>query len=323
MVTTAIRNTISSVAQAKKHLRISEYAKQQPIPIRHLSIGFKGREIDQSFIFGNQFATMFFATLSVFLTYGEDLVIETARHHRELLTDPILKQRVTSLIGQEAIHSRLHNEFNDALVDESVAYPVTLYRFLGSKFFEHIFHRFPQPLKLSMMAGIEHFTAVLAEWMMEHEELFYVSDDAKTRALWMWHMLEESEHKDVAYDVYQTLNGSYPLRVAGFLLAYFTILGLIPLAAVGVPVFSANRRKMLFTKGFWKDAKIGVKALFGAEDGVFGSTQNKIWDYLRTDFHPNDYDNAEHLAYFQKKLLEEGGALHPFFVKQFIPPVRS
>ncbi|MEX7543588.1 carboxyl transferase domain-containing protein, partial [Acinetobacter baumannii] len=36
----------------------------------------------------NQFATMFFATLSVFLTYGEDLVIETARHHREFIQDP-------------------------------------------------------------------------------------------------------------------------------------------------------------------------------------------------------------------------------------------
>jgi predicted metal-dependent hydrolase len=33
------------------------------------------------------------------------------------------------LIGQEAIHSKLHNEYNDALKD--VEYPVDLYRFLG------------------------------------------------------------------------------------------------------------------------------------------------------------------------------------------------
>ncbi|MBC3494358.1 metal-dependent hydrolase, partial [Pseudomonas taiwanensis] len=112
----------------------------------------------------------FFATLSVFLTYGEDLVIETARHHREFIKDPILKQRVTSLIGQEAIHSKLHNEYNDALQDAE--YPVALYRFLGSNFFKYVFLKFPQPLKLSMMAGIEHFTAVLAEYMMKHEKNF-------------------------------------------------------------------------------------------------------------------------------------------------------
>jgi predicted metal-dependent hydrolase len=113
---------------------------------------------------------------------------------------------------------------------------VRLYRFLGEQFFDHIFLKFPQPLKLSLMAGIEHFTAVLAEYMMAHEQNFYFSDDAKTRALWMWHMLEESEHKDVAYDVYQTLNGNYALRISGFFLAYFTILGLIPFATTFVPV---------------------------------------------------------------------------------------
>ncbi|WP_187407378.1 metal-dependent hydrolase, partial [Acinetobacter baumannii] len=114
-------------------------------------------------------------------------VIETARHHREFIQDPVLKQRVTSLIGQEAIHSKLHNEYNDALKD--VEYPVDLYRFLGENFFKYVFLKFPQPLKLSMMAGIEHFTAVLAEYMMKHEKNFYYSDDAKSRALWMWHML--------------------------------------------------------------------------------------------------------------------------------------
>jgi predicted metal-dependent hydrolase len=65
-----------------------------------LAIGFEGKQVDLSFYMNNQFATIFFATLSVFLTYGEDLVIETARHHRDLLKDPILRQRVTSLIGQ-------------------------------------------------------------------------------------------------------------------------------------------------------------------------------------------------------------------------------
>ena len=296
-----------------------DFASKKSIPIRHLAIGFEGKEVDLSFYMNNQFATIFFATLSVFLTYGEDLVIETARHHRDLLKDPVLKQRVTSLIGQEAIHSKLHNEFNDAIVE--LDYPVKFYRFLGEQFFEYIFLKFPQPLKLSLMAGIEHFTAVLAEYMMEHEQNFYFSEDAKTRALWMWHMLEESEHKDVAYDVYQTLNGNYALRVSGFFLAYFTILGLIPFSATLVPIFR-KPQEMLTTK-FWKDARRGVKLIFSPKDGVFGSTQGRIFDYLRTDFHPNDHDASAYFAYYEKKLLSEGGALHPFFVKEFTPKVQA
>lgn len=69
-----------------------------------------------------------------------------------------------------------------------------------------------------MMAGIEHFTAVFAEYAMNNEEIFTNSLDDKQRGLWMWHMLEESEHKDIAYDTYQVLSANYPLRVAGFLL---------------------------------------------------------------------------------------------------------
>lgn len=296
-----------------------DFASKKSIPIRHLAIGFEGKQVDLSFYMNNQFATIFFATLSVFLTFGEDLVIDTARHHRDLLKDPILKQRVTSLIGQEAIHSKLHNEFNDAIVE--LGYPVKLYRFLGETFFKLIPLKFPQPLKLSMMAGIEHFTAVLAEYMMAHEQNFYFSDDAKTRALWMWHMLEESEHKDVAYDVYQTLNGNYALRIAGFFLAYFTILGLIPMTTTWVPLL--RKPQEMLTPKFWKDAARGVKLVFSPKDGVFGSTQGRIFDYLRPDFHPNDHDATEYFEYYEKKLLSEGGALHPFFVKEFTPKVQA
>ncbi len=210
-------------------------------------------------------------------------------------------------------------DFNDAIVE--LDYPVRLYRFLGEQFFDHIFLRFPQPLKLSLMAGIEHFTAVLAEYMMAHEQNFYFSDDAKTRALWMWHMLEESEHKDVAYDVYQTLNGNYALRISGFFLAYFTILGLIPFAATLVPVL--RKPQEMLTSKFWKDTRRGIKLVFSPKDGVFGSTQGRIFDYLRTNFHPNDHDASAYFEYYEKKLLSEGGALHPFFVKQFTPKVQA
>lgn len=316
MITSTVKKTIKLFQL--NPITVDQLGKKS-IPIRHLNIGFEGKKVDVSFYMNNQFATLFFATLSVFLTYGEDLVIETARHHRDLLKDPVLKQRVTSLIGQEAIHSKLHNEFNDAIIDQ--AYPVRLYRFLGEQFFKHIFLKFSQPLKLSLMAGVEHFTAVLAEYMMEHEQNFYFTEDAKTRALWMWHMLEESEHKDVAYDVFQTLNGNYALRATGFFLAYGTILGLIPLTATCVPLL--RKPQEMLTSKFWKDAHRGVKLIFSPTDGVFGSTQGRIFDYLRPDFHPNDHDASAYFAYYEKKLLSEGGALYPFFVKEFTPKIQA
>jgi predicted metal-dependent hydrolase len=142
------------------------------IPIRHMKFDFEAEKIDPKFYLNAELASAYFASLSIFLTYGEDLVIDTARYHRDFLTDPVLKQRVTSLIGQEALHSKLHEELNDTF--KQVDLPVGIFRYLAEIVFDYGFNRLPQPMKLSLMAGIEHFTAVLSEYMMNHEEIFSI-----------------------------------------------------------------------------------------------------------------------------------------------------
>ncbi|WP_139094311.1 metal-dependent hydrolase, partial [Acinetobacter baumannii] len=145
-----------------------------------------------------------------------------------------------------------------------------------------------------------------------HEMNFYYSDDAKSRALWMWHMLEESEQKDVAYDVYQLLNGSYPLRASGFFLAFFTILGLIPATTLFIPVL--RKPQEMLTRKFWKDARRGVGLIFGPKADVFGITIGLIFVYLRPDFLTNHHPSPVYLPDSNDKLLNEGGAIAPYFV---------
>jgi predicted metal-dependent hydrolase len=290
------------------------------IPIRHMNFQFDSAKADDKFYLKAELATAYFEALSIFLTFGEDLVIDTARHHRELIKDPELKRRVTVLIGQEAIHSRVHDEWNEILAQHR--FPVPLYRFLGGIVFKYGFNRFPQPLKLSMMAGIEHFTAVIAEFMMKHEDHFFETDDEQQRALWMWHMLEESEHKDIAYDVYQSLSGHYPLRVIGFLIAAITIMALVPFAASLIPPM--RKPTTLLNPQYWKDVKRSLSLLLDSKEGIFGSTFSHIIDYLRPDFHPNDHDTQELIAYYRERLLNpKTGLLTPYFTREFMPSLRA
>ncbi|PTQ88416.1 metal-dependent hydrolase [Agitococcus lubricus] len=320
MIVTSLKNATLKKFPLRKHIKISDYVSTGTMPIRHFNFNFDAKDFDNKFYLQKEWASAYFYALSIFLTYGEELVIETARYHRDFITDPILKQRVSALIGQEALHSKFHNEYNDMLIEHHL--PVKLFRFLAEKVFEHTFLKFPQPLKLSMMAGIEHFTAVLAEYMMKHEDHFYYSDDVKSRGLWMWHMLEESEHKDVAYDVYQILSGNYALRISGFAIAFVTILGGVSLGALALPFF--RKPSNLVSLSFWKEASTSASLLFGRKNGVFGSTMGHIFDYFRPDFHPNDHDTTAYLNYYKKKLFDpEIGALTPFFVKEFTPAVRA
>ena len=289
------------------------------IPIRHMNFDFESAKIDPKFYMNAELASAYFASLSIFLTYGEDLVIDTARYHRDLLQDARLKQRVSSLIGQEALHSKLHEELNDAYMEKDL--PVKLFRTLAGWVFDYGFNRLPQPMKLSLMAGIEHFTAVLAEYMMNHEQVFFSSQDEKQRAIWMWHMLEESEHKDIAYDVFQNLSNNYALRIAGFFPALITILVLISAASLLVPFY--REPKNLIRWQYWKDMPRSFQLIFGLKDGVYGSSWKHIFDYLRPSFHPNDYDTSDFLAYYKERLLNvDNGVLAPYFLKEFTPTLK-
>lgn len=290
------------------------------VPIRHMDFNFDPAKADDKFYRRAELASAYFEALSIFLTFGEDLVIDTARYHRDLIKDSELKRRVTVLIGQEAIHSRVHDEWNEVLATHR--FPVPFYRFLADAVFGYGFSRFPQPLKLSMMAGIEHFTAVIAEFMMKHEDYFLETEDEQQRALWMWHMLEESEHKDIAYDVYETLSGNYPLRIAGFFIAAVTIMGLVPFAASLIPAI--RKPSTLLKPRYWRDVKRSLGMLLDSKDGIFGSTLWHITDYLRPDFHPNDHDTSELITYYRDRLLHpKTGLLTPYFTREFIPPLRA
>jgi predicted metal-dependent hydrolase len=296
-------------------------ANQTPIiPIRHMKVDFDPAKLDHRFYMDAELASAYFASLSIFLTRGEDLVIDTARYHRDFITDPLLKQRVTSLIGQEAIHSKMHEELNEAYLIRDL--PVKLFRTWAGWAFEYGFERLPQPMKLSLMAGIEHFTAVLAEYMMNHEEIFFRSQDEKQRAIWMWHMLEESEHKDIAFDVFQELSNNYLLRIAGFFPALITILVLISAASFLVPFY--RNPKNLISLRYWSEIPYNFRLIFGLKDGVYGSSFKHIFDYLRPNFHPNDHDTSEFLEYYKEKLLNpENGILTPYLTKEFYPTLRS
>lgn len=302
------------------HIQKLAAKRKLQVPIRHMNLKFNSSELDTHFFCNTELASAYFHALSIFLTFGEDLVIDTARYHRDFVKDPELKQRVTSLIGQEAIHSKLHNDFNETLSDNG--YPVAFYRYLAGKIFVYVFNQMPHRLQLSMMAGVEHFTAVLAEFMMKHEEIFFMSDDEKQRALWMWHMLEESEHKDIAFDVFETLSGNYALRITGFLLAFVAIVMLVPVAASLIPII--RKPSHLISLDYWKDVVRSIDVLAGPRHGIFGSTLGHVFDYLRPGFHPNDHDTTAYLDYYKQRLLNpENGLLTSYLVSEFVPPIRA
>src|SRR5690554_7843610 len=61
--------------------------------------------------------------------------------------------------------------------------------------------------RLAITCALEHFTAILAHQVLTNPELIKGMHPG-FKEMWRWHAVEETEHKAVAFDVYQQASGS-------------------------------------------------------------------------------------------------------------------
>src|SRR3954468_16510272 len=151
------------------------------------------------------------AGLSAVFPDGEDFFVRSVRNFRDQITDPHLKRQVNGFIGQEAMHGREHRAFNDRL--DQLGYPTKRFeRFTKQGLAMR--ERLLSPLtNLAATAALEHFTATLAELVLSSQETRDLFGHDEVRNLFVWHALEESEHKAVSFDVDKAVGGSERARV--------------------------------------------------------------------------------------------------------------
>lgn len=227
-------------------------------------------------------------TFSIVLPVGERFFIDAVRAHRQLISDPDLQKAVTAFIGQEAMHGREHEAYNAALFAQTSVAP--RFEQLVSDIFVLLKKYLPESMWLSGTIALEHFTALLADSVLKEPRLF-AGADPDFAAVWHWHALEETEHKAVAFDVWDTVKGrgllAYSERSLGLVIATILFWGLI------IPTFLLILRdegKLTDIKGWRKF----YRYTFG-EIGALRIQLGNYLDYFRPNFHPWDHDNREYL----------------------------
>ena len=130
------------------------------IPPRRLDFEFDATTAKRYFYADDPFLSAFWITLSTLFPEGEDFFVQAVRHFRKDITDPTLKAQVAGFIGQEAMHSKEHEAWNE--LGQKFGYPTekldkTLGKLLGGvkKFTPKIF-------QLSATVSLEHYTAIIA-----------------------------------------------------------------------------------------------------------------------------------------------------------------
>jgi predicted metal-dependent hydrolase len=144
---------------------------------------------------GDIIKTVLIDGLSIFLPEGERFFIRSLKHYGPKIADRELAAEINGYAIQEAFHTREHEEYNRAMTTlgydvEKMEKPIRL----GFEVVKNPLHR------LAITCAIEHMTATLSSLTLRHPELLDNAAPAYRR-LWMWHALEELEHKAVALDV--------------------------------------------------------------------------------------------------------------------------
>lgn len=265
--------------------------KPEQVTIKPQRMGFEfGDQVPRYWLAESPTLSHMMNALSVLFPQGEQFFVDSVRHFRDRITDPAMKEEVRGFIGQEAMHSLEHVAMNQHVRDQGM--PVEelekhLEVLLG------VARKLPKRHQLAITCGLEHLTAMMADMLLERSD---VREDMheSMRPIWVWHAIEETEHKAVTYDVFQQVGGTYAERT--FYLAFSTfLLGVMATYFTGRMML--NDRKNLSLK----DGVRGLWRMWGW-NGTFSSLIPTWLDYFRPDFHPWQHDNSELIARFKEQI---------------------
>ncbi len=274
---------------------------ERKVPTRRISFEESLRDLPKHFANdGDLVSSHVAAGLSALFPDGEDFFVRSVRHYRDQITDPDLKRQVAGFIGQEALHGREHRAFNDRL--DELGYPVKRVERLTKWGLEWRTKVAPPIANLAATAGLEHFTATLAELVLSDDETRNMFGDNAVRDLFTWHALEESEHKAVAFDVYKAVGGSERLRVWTMkALRWGFFLGMVGQTFLSLLLDRDTYRPRTLLKSLRRFAGAPVMS-------------RKVWDqlkdYERHDFHPDDSDTDALVATWREELFGQAGTLN-------------
>lgn len=234
---------------------------------------------------GSPAITHFFNALSLVFPEGEKFFIDSVRHFDDEIDDPRLRAEVDAFVRQEAHHGRQHRAENDLAGRRGL--PMRRIDGGFARALQWVRKVFSPKAQLAITISLEHFTAVFAHRLLT-EPRYTEGMDPGVRPLWLWHAVEETEHKSVAFDVYQEVGGAYWLRA---LTMARTLIGFPIGMTILQFVLLAQDRKLHDVR----DVVRGLRFVWG-RNGFLRGLWPQMRVFFRRDFHPWDVDDRDLVA---------------------------
>ncbi|WP_116048883.1 metal-dependent hydrolase [Amycolatopsis palatopharyngis] len=267
----------------------------EQLVLRAREVRFDWSALPMHWIPGEPQATHTVNALQLLLPEGERWFVQVFKQALPLIRDDRLREDVLGFIGQEAVHAEAHA----GVLDHYKAHgldpgPYTrqtewIFRTLlgdrdltGRAKEEWLIER------LSLIAAIEHYTAFLGQWMLDARAFDRVGADPVMLDLLRWHGAEEVEHRSVAFDLFQHLDGRYLRRTRAMAVVTPVLLWLL----VRGTRFLMSNDPVLGgrTTANWRTAfAAGRRGVLPTPRGAIG----EIRPYFARNYHPSQTGSTE------------------------------
>lgn len=290
---------------------------KEPSPLASDRVELKARKVSFDWegtplhwVPGDPFTTHTINVLHLLLPAGERWFVHVFKQVLPLIEDDGLRADVIGFIGQEAVHSQAHDDVLPHL--RRLGLDPTPYTAQVDWLFEKLLGDRTLPPgrasrwwlleRVALIAAIEHYTAFLGDWVLNADELDRRGADATMLDLLRWHGAEEVEHRSVAFDLFQHLDGGYHRRVRTWATAFSALLFLWQR---GTRFFMSNDPSPVA-------GRASLAQFYRAgQQGVLPSTPRMLRSlprYLHRAYHPSQEGNtAQAVAYLAGSPGANGG----------------
>src|SRR6185295_19113838 len=137
---------------------------------------------------GNALLSNWINAFSTTFPAGERFFMEAVRHYFEAVTEPRLREQVRGFLGQEGMHAREHERFNERLAEQG--YPVAWAEAKVRALLGWLERHESPGTRLAVTCALEHFTTILSTAMLASPAVHAAMPEEHAR-LWRWHWVEE------------------------------------------------------------------------------------------------------------------------------------
>ncbi|MDM1281743.1 metal-dependent hydrolase [Acinetobacter indicus] len=276
-------------------------------PVRRMAFEFD--QVPEYWMQGSAGLTHFMTALSALFPAGEKFFIDSVRavrYHPAIKDNQELQKEISAFIGQEAMHTQEHVGFNasaqkyghdverlDRYTDKVIQGARKVFAGVGKPF-----GITQEMVDLTATTALEHFTATIATQLLRNSHIQELMSDDTMKTMWLWHAIEENEHKAVAYDVFEGVFGqgtkAYLLRTSSLVAAMLTLF--------------VVQNYFLF-RLLKEDKQLNLEAFkaiytyaYSPSKGIITGMGREMLAYFRPGFHPNDLDTVSLLDIWKAKL---------------------